>query len=63
LQPSVYELIQCPTVGLLVVLGRGAGGGELLPPSGGPTQVRTTTNVAFRAAIRTDGEVDLGVAL
>ncbi|HSK85878.1 MAG TPA: hypothetical protein VK902_21105 [Rubrobacter sp.] len=37
--------------------------GSLLPPSSGPTQVGTTLDLMFRAAIRTDGEVDLGVAL
>jgi hypothetical protein len=37
--------------------------GGLLPPSGRPTQVGTTLDLMFRAAIRTDGEVDLGVAL
>ena len=35
----------------------------LLPPLGGPTQVRTTAGLRFRVAIRADGEVELGVAL
>jgi hypothetical protein len=35
----------------------------LLPPSGGPTQVRTTPVVSFQALIGPYGEVELGVAL
>ena len=50
------------TVGLSVVLGRGAGGGELLPPSGGPTQVGTTPEVRFRAML-SEEYVNLVVAL
>jgi hypothetical protein len=35
----------------------------LLPPSSGPTQVRTTASVAFRAVIGADGEdVNLEIA-
>jgi hypothetical protein len=45
LQPSVYELIQCPTVGLLVVLGRGAGG----DPFGVPWERRQAQNLKLVA--------------
>jgi hypothetical protein len=34
-----------------------------LPPSSGPTQVRTTPGVAFRAVVELDGRVEMGVAL
>jgi hypothetical protein len=42
---------------MAVVAGRG------LPPSGGPTQARTTPPVAFRAVIGLDGEAEMEVAL
>ena len=41
----------------------GAGGGELLPPSSGSTQARTTALVAFRALVGPDGEVEMDLAL
>jgi hypothetical protein len=37
--------------------------GSLLPPSGGPTQVKTTSSLAFRAVIGLEGEVQMEVAL
>jgi hypothetical protein len=43
--------------------GGGAGGGQILPPSGGPTQVRTTPGLKFRAVIGLEGEVCLDVVL
>jgi hypothetical protein len=33
----------------------------VLRPPGGPTQVRTTLRLAFRAAIKADGELEMGV--
>jgi hypothetical protein len=38
-------------------------GDRLLLTSLGPTQAGTTPHVAFSAAIKADGDVDLGVAL
>jgi hypothetical protein len=43
--------------------GVGSSGGSLLPLSRGPTQVKTTPKLSFRAVVGADGEVDLGVAL
>jgi hypothetical protein len=37
--------------------------GKLLPPSGGPTQTKTTPRVVLRAVVGADGEAELGVAL
>ena len=37
--------------------------GRVLPPSGGPTQVGTTPNLAFRAIIEPHGESVMEVAL
>jgi hypothetical protein len=34
-----------------------------LPPSGGPTQVRTTPEMMFRAVMRLSDEVEIDVAL
>jgi hypothetical protein len=41
----------------------GASGGELLPPSGGPTQVGTTPGVGFRAVVGPESSVDIAVVL
>ena len=48
--------------GLSACAGRRSWCRSLLPRSGGPTQVRTTPRVAFRAVVGTDGGVELGVA-
>jgi hypothetical protein len=36
---------------------------RVLPHPSGPTQVRTTPELSFRAVIKAGGDVDLGVAL
>jgi len=41
----------------------GAGGGELLPPSGGWKQAGATASLEFRAMIVTSGDVELSVVL
>jgi hypothetical protein len=60
--PDIVILRRQDDTGLCV---EGAGGGDcdLLPPPRGPTQVGTTPGLAFRAAIKLGGEVDLSVAL
>jgi hypothetical protein len=37
--------------------------GQVLPPSGGPTQIGTTPQLIFRAVVGTDSEMKLAVAL
>ena len=36
---------------------------QVLPPSSGPTQVRTTPEMVFRAVVSLGGEVELNLAL
>jgi hypothetical protein len=37
--------------------------GSLLPPSSGPTQVGTTSSIAFRAMVELDGELQTDILL